>query len=86
INDSDEKKIEGVHFGSTFDLAYTYYQDPSYIPVIRQFDTVDPVFGHAHLPECGGEDESVAKNACSDNIGIVMLRSRTKGRRAGEQI
>lgn len=23
INDSDEKKIEGVHFGSTFDLAYT---------------------------------------------------------------
>ena len=92
INDSDEKKIEGVHFGSTFDLAYTYYRDPAYIPIIKGFDVVDPVFGHAHLPEVKEEDEDGKKpcraygNACSDNIGIAMLRSRTKGRTPGEQI
>lgn len=84
INDSDEKKITGVHFGSTFDLAYTYYKDPAYIPIIRKFDMADPIFGHAHLPEY---DENVLENnAYSDNIGIAMLRSRTQGRRAGEQI
>lgn len=85
INDSDEKKIEGVHFGSTFDLAYTYYRDPAYIPIIKGFDTVDPVFGHARLPEDKGAVRAY-KNACSDNIGIVMLRSQTKGRLPGEQI
>ena len=84
INDSDEKKIEGVHFGSTFDLAYTHYQDPAYIPIIRQFDTVDPVFGHAVLPNC--EEMEAYKNAYADNIGIVMLRSQTEGRKPGEQI
>lgn len=112
INDSDEKKIEGVHFGSTFDLAYTYYRDPAYIPIIRSFDMVDPVFGHAYLPEeagantAAGANAAEAKvvtghgnkagkhvkegrrfsNACSDNIGIAMLRSQTKGRAPGEQI
>lgn len=84
INDSDEKKIEGVHFGSTFDLAYTHYQDPAYIPIIRRFDTVDPVFGHAVLPEY--EETEACRNAYSDNIGIVMLRSRAEGRKPGEQI
>lgn len=54
INDSDEKKIEGVHFGSTFDLAYTYYRDPAYIPVIRNFEMADPVFGHGSFPEEAG--------------------------------
>lgn len=53
INDSDEKKIEGVHFGSTFDLAYTHYGDPAYIPIIQRFDTVDPVFGHGELMASG---------------------------------
>lgn len=84
INDSDEKKIEGVHFGSTFDLAYTYYRDPVYIPVIRHFDVVDPIFGHAHLPEYSKDNTVVS--AYSDNIGIAMLRSQTKGRSAREQI
>jgi len=114
INDSDEKKIEGVHFGSTFDLAYTHYGDPAYIPVIRCFDVTDPVFGHAHLPDRdaggkSGEKDSLresrtaggkkpeeadgtgdmvscAGNACADNIGIAMLRSRTEGRSPREQI
>lgn len=125
INDSDEKKIEGVHFGSTFDLAYTYYRDPAYIPIIRGLDMADPVFGHANLlkaaadtgtaadTEAGTDAEAadtaalanVAEsgnaaekhgsgtkegcrfpNACSDNIGIAMLRSQTKDRTPGEQI
>jgi len=84
INDSDEKKIEGVHFGSTFDLAYTHYKDPAYIPVIQRFDVVDPVFGHADLP-CS-EREGEYRNAYSDNIGIAMLRSRKEGRAQKEQI
>lgn len=114
INDSDEKKIEGVHFGSTFDLAYTHYRDPAYIPIIQGFDNVDPVFGHGELvpsvrkQDFGvstamgtGEDFSHGKEksteraastgaeypcAFADNIGIAMLRSRTKGRSPEEQI
>lgn len=84
INDSDEKKIEGVHFGSTFDLAYTHYRDPAYIPIIRRFDTVDPVFGHAELGEAqpvkAGKKQpgETCGSAYADNIGIAMLRSRPK--------
>lgn len=84
INDSDEKKIEGVHFGSTFDLAYTHYKDPAYIPIIKLFDVTDPVFGHAKLPEY--DLGAAYKNAYSDNIGIAMLRSQTAGRQPREQI
>ena len=84
VNDSAEKKISGVHFGSTFDLAYTHYQDPAYIPVIPLFETVDPIFGHAELPET--EQTLGTENAFSDNIGIMVLRSRKEGRTPGEQI
>jgi len=84
VNDSAEKKISGVHFGSTFDLAYTHYQDPTYIPVIKLFDTVDPIFGHAELPET--EYVLGTENAYADNIGIMILRSRGKGRKPQEQI
>ncbi len=136
INDSDEKKIEGVHFGSTFDLAYTHYRDPAYIPIIQRFDTVDPVFGHGELAEnivshgynaaevtASGQNEPAVPdqghgfsesalagqeaamedgagtnlqpraaampeygNACADNIGIAMLRSRKEGCPPEEQI
>ncbi|MDR6879585.1 hypothetical protein [Bacillus sp. 3255] len=84
ISDSDEKKLEGVHFGSTFDLAYTYYRDPEYIPVIRMNNVVDPIFGHAELPEY--ESAYVRSNAYSDNVGVAMLRSQTKGREQKDQI
>lgn len=87
INDSDEKKIEGVHFGSTFDLAYTHYRDPAYIPIIQRFDTVDPVFGHGELVAPGQEQDSgEAGSAFADNIGIAMLRSRREGVSPKEQI
>lgn len=84
INDSEEKKLEGVHFGSTFDLAYTYYRDPEYIPVIRRNDTADPVFGHAELPEA--ESSYAGCGAYADNIGVAMLRSQTPGREQKNQI
>lgn len=83
IADSDEKKLSGVHFGSTYDLAYTYYKAPEYIPVMKR-NAPDPVFGHAVLPEYNADGASA--NAFSDNIGLAMLRSQTKGREQREQI
>ena len=84
ISDSDEKKLEGVHFGSTFDLAYHYYKDPRYIPVIRQNVYSDPIFGHAELPDI--ENSLSKENAYADNVGIAMLRSQTAGREQREQL
>lgn len=84
VNDSDEKTIDGVHFGSTYDLAYTYYRDPAYLRVIRSFAEPDPVFGHAELPQI--QEDSASRNAFSDNMGIAMLRSQTPGRPQREQI
>lgn len=84
VNDSTERKLEGVHFGSTYDLAYTYYQDSEYIPVINRQSTCDPIFGHPKLPTY--ESQYVKDNAYSDNIGVVMLRSQTKDREEREQI
>ena len=83
IADSDEKKLSGVHFGSTYDLAYTYYQDPEYIPVIKRI-TPDPIFGHPVLPEYA--EKKGGKNACADNIGLAMLRNQKEGRERSEQI
>lgn len=88
IADSDEKKLSGVHFGSTYDLAYTYYQDSRYIPVIRQ-NKPDPIFGNPELLEMiqsEEDNEQYCHNAYSDNIGIMMLRSRKAGRPPREQI
>ncbi|KRE69608.1 hypothetical protein [Paenibacillus sp. Soil750] len=84
ISDSDEKKLNGVHFGSTFDLAYQYYQDPEYIAVIQRFEQADPIFGHAELPEYAST--YTKKNAFSDNVGIAMLRSQTENREQKDQI
>ncbi|MDF9839372.1 MULTISPECIES: hypothetical protein [unclassified Paenibacillus] len=84
ISDSEEKKLEGVHFGSTYDLAYSYYQDPEYVPVIKMNASADPVFGHAELPDV--QSSYTGSNACSDNVGVAMLRSRAAGREQREQI
>ncbi|HHX01137.1 MAG TPA: hypothetical protein GX739_00555 [Firmicutes bacterium] len=86
INDSTERKLEAIHFSSTYDLAYTHYRDREYIPVIRNQQYRDPVFGHpqSELPEY--ESQYVKNNAYADNVGVVMLRSQTKGREQREQI
>ncbi len=93
ISDSDEKKLSGVHFGSTYDLAYTYYKDEQYIPVMRR-NEADPVFGHPEIDmeKPGGKPvqtdtpEKLQPGAYSDNIGIMMLRSQKAGRKNREQI
>lgn len=84
VADSDEKKLSGVHWGSTYDLAYTYYKDPEYIPVMERCTYKDPVFGHPRLPDA--ESSKDKESAFSDNIGIAMLRSRKEGRKQSEQI
>lgn len=84
IADSDEKKLGGVHWGSVFDLAYTYYKDKEYIPVMKRDKDKDPVFGHPDLPEV--ETAADKENAYADNIGIVMLRSQKPERAQSEQI
>lgn len=84
VSDSDEKKIEGVHFGSTYNLAYTYYRDPEYIRIIKKHENHDPVFGHPELPTV--ESRYERDNAYADNIGLAMLRSQTPGREQKEQI
>lgn len=84
VADSDEKKLSGVHWGSTYDLAYTYYRDPAYLSVMKLDSYKDPVFGHPDLPEA--ETETGRQSAYSDNIGIAMLRSGKEGREQSEQI
>lgn len=101
IADSDEKKLSGAHFGSTYDLAYHYYHDPKYLPVIAQ-NGADCIFGDPEAltaaadgstagEKPGAEETDVRRegfgdNAYADNIGLAMLRSRKPGRSRREQI
>ena len=84
VADSDEKKLSGVHWGSTYDLAYTYYKDKAYVPIMKRDTNKDPIFGHPNLPDV--EVTTDKQNAYSDNIGIVMLRSQKPERAQSEQI
>ena len=83
ICDSYERVLEGVHFGSTYELAYHYYRDPRYVPLIRRMSMQDCVFGVENPPD---EKPALIPAACSDNIGIAMLRSQAPGRKDTEQI
>lgn len=87
IADSDEKKLSDVHWGSTYDLAYFYYRDPAYIPVILRNGYHDIAFGMMPLEEAE-EKKQGNETICaySDNIGIAMLRSQKEGRKLSEQI
>jgi len=84
IADSDEKKLGNMHWGSTYDLAYFYFKDPAYIPVIRRNGYQDIAFGMMPLEETDKHNETAC--AFSDNIGIAMLRSQKEGREPSEQI
>ncbi len=91
IADSDEKKLSGAHFGSTYDLAYYYYGDSQYLPVIAK-NEADCIFGEpgVHMQALAGEAAAGCVppmgNACADNIGLALLRSRKPGRQQREQI
>lgn len=89
IADSDEKRLSSVHFGSTYDLAYHYYKDPAYLPIIARNEP-DPIFGepevHA-LALASAAPEGVNRpGAFSDNIGLAVVRSRKEGRPPRDQI
>ena len=91
ISDSDEKKLTGEHFGSTYDLAYAYYHDDQYLPVIAGLPP-DPVFGDPQvhkkalrLSESDGE-RRLDTAAFADNIGLALLRSSKEKRPPREQI
>lgn len=87
IADSDEKKLSDVHWGSTYDLAYFYYRDPAYIPVILRNGYHDIAFGMLPLDKKEADcPQSGTVCAYSDNIGIAMLRSQKEGRKPSEQI
>lgn len=88
IADSDEKKLSGAHFGSTYDLAYHYYRDERYLSVIAK-NGCDSIFGEpeTHIRALKREtDTQPMRNACADNIGLAMLRSQKTGRAEREQI
>lgn len=89
IADSDEKRLSGIHFGSTYDLAYHYFKDPAYLPLIASNEP-DPIFGepevHA-LALASAASEGVNKSSTySNNIGIAVLRSQKEGRLPKNQI
>ena len=83
ICDSCERVPEGIHFGSTCELACHDDRDPRYVPLIRRMIVQDCVFGVENLPD---ETPALVPAACSDNIGIAMLRSRAPGRKDTAQI
>lgn len=89
ISDSDEKRLAGQHFGSTYDLAYIYYQDETYLPVIAGNEP-DPIFGvpedHRRAVSETGSHPFCTGNAHAGNIGLALLRSQMPGRGRGEQI
>ncbi|MGN0243972.1 MAG: hypothetical protein ACI4CT_07930 [Lachnospiraceae bacterium] len=87
INDSSETKINSIALASTYELAYRYYHDERYIPLIRQMSIVDPVFGFdaSELEDLMPTDTPY-HSAYSDNIGVAMLRSQAKGRNKREQL
>lgn len=88
IADSDEKRLSGAHFGSTYDLAYHYYKDDRYLSIIAK-NECDSIFGEpgVHMRSLEGERDAYPMgNAYADNIGLAMLRSQKPGRPQREQI
>lgn len=84
VCDSYERKLEGVHLASTYELAYQVYGDKRYVSVIRAMPRQDVVFGVSDLPEVSVSASLPSRKA--DNIGLCMLRSQKAGRKPTEQI
>lgn len=80
VNDA----VEGKLSGKSYELAYYLYKDPEYAAVIRRGKTRDLLYGVPDLPEVNSKKMTVS--AYADNMGIVQLRSQTKGREQSEQI
>lgn len=80
VNDAVESKVSG----GAFELAYYLYRDPEYAAIINRGGTRDLLYGVPDLPDVSSE--KMKQSAYADNMGIVQLRSQTKGREQKDQI
>ncbi|AWW32776.1 hypothetical protein DN752_22985 [Echinicola strongylocentroti] len=80
VNDAVESQVAG----KPYELAYYLYRDPEYAAVINRGDQRDLLYGVPDLPEV--TSEQMKKSTYADNMGIVQLRSQTKGREQREQL
>ena len=80
VNDAKESLVAG----EPFELAYYLYRDPEYAAVINRGNKRSLLYGVPDLPKLVSEKEK--QSSFADNIGVVQLRSQTKGRQQSEQI
>jgi hypothetical protein len=80
VNDA----LEGKLSGKSYELAYYLYRDPEYAAIINRSNERDVLYGVPDLPDV--TSEKMRQSAYADNMGIVQLRSQTKGREQREQI
>ncbi len=80
VNDAVESKVSG----GAFELAYYLYRDPEYAAIINRGGSRDLLYGVPELPQVSSE--KMKQSAYADNMGIVQLRSQTKGREQRDQI
>lgn len=75
---------EQILSGEQFELAYFVFRDPRYASVLKRSDKRSLIYGVPELPE--DTPELYKKSGASDNAGVAVLRSQTKGRDQREQI
>ncbi|ANW95382.1 hypothetical protein AXE80_03415 [Wenyingzhuangia fucanilytica] len=80
VNDAVEDKMSG----KSYELAYYLYRDPEYAAIINRGNKRDLLYGVPDLPKT--TSEKMTESVYADNMGIVQLRSQTKGREQSEQI
>lgn len=70
--------------GSQFELAYYTFRDPRYASILKRSDKRNLIWGVGELPQ--DTPNLAAISGYSDNAGIAVLRSQTKGREQKDQI
>ncbi|MEI6865613.1 hypothetical protein [Flavicella sp.] len=80
VNDAKEDLV----IGEPYELAYYLYRDPEYAAVIQRGTKRNLLYGVPELPNV--ISKKTTQSAYADNMGIVQLRSQTKGREQREQI
>ncbi|EOR93927.1 hypothetical protein ADIARSV_2920 [Arcticibacter svalbardensis MN12-7] len=80
VNDAKEDQVAG----EPFELAYYLYQDPEYAVIINRSKKRSLLYGVPNLPDV--VSEKAKQSTFADNIGVVQLRTQTKGREQREQI
>jgi len=80
VNDATETRVGG----DRLELAYSIYRDPEYAAIINRDNRRSLLYGVTDLPDV--TSEKIKESAYADNMGIVQLRSQTKGREQREQI